>query len=415
MRESKFDLYTRSREKFSTSLFRDPTSEYRGCPLWAWNSELHKPLLRKEIRALQEMGIGGFTMHARVGLDTEYLGQKFMDCVAGCVAEAKKLSMKAFLYDEDRWPSGAAGGLLTKNDPSLRMRHLLFTPWKYGTPGHGPDGNISTGGAAFRGENGYLIGRYAINLDDAGHMSYRQLETCDVAASDLKPGEKIWYAYVESAPKSSWFNDAWYVDTLSPRAIASFIESTHEKYRSKPGVGSEFGRTVVAIFTDEPQVAGMTQLSTAQEEKDLFAPWTEGIQDTFKSSTGIDLVATLPELIWDLKCSFPDQTPSLSLTRYKFFDHIAELFTSSFLDQLSEWCEEHSLGQMGHMMEEPTLLSQTQCLGEAMRTYRSMQIPGVDMLVDAREYNTVKQCSSVARQYGRSACMSELYGVTNWT
>lgn len=418
-RPSNFDLYPKSRDEFSLDLFLDPTSEYRGCPLWSWNTQLHKPLLRKEIHALKEMGIGGFTMHSRVGLDTPYLGDKYLDCVATCVAEAKKLNMKAFLYDEDRWPSGAAGGLVTRDDPSTRMLHLLFTPWKYGTEGHGADQGLSSGGNSFRGESGYLLGRFAISLDDGGYMTYRQMQPEDhnQPSDVLLPGERIWYAYVESNPPSTWYNNAWYIDSLSPRAMRAFIDKTHEVYLAKAGVGDEFGKTLTAIFTDEPQFAGMTQLERPDEEKDLFMPWTEGLEKSFLDSTGLDLVAGLPELFWDLAPSRASggvqQRPSL--IKYHFHDHVAELFASAFLDQLSNWCEDHSLAQMGHMNEEPTLLQQTQCLGDAMRTYRSMQIPGVDMLVDSREWNTVKQCSSVVRQYGRTGCMSELYGVTNWT
>ncbi|CCG80983.1 protein of unknown function [Taphrina deformans PYCC 5710] len=418
-RASDFDLYPQSRKQFSNSSFTSPSAEYRGCPLWAWNTRLHKPLLRKEIKALKDMGIGGFTMHARVGLDTPYLGEEFTNCAVACIAEAKRLDMKAFLYDEDRWPSGAAGGSVTRDDPSLRMLHLLFTPWRYGTPGHGPDSSISTGSAPFRGESGYLLGRYAIKLDESGYMQYRHMQNEDnhQPSDVLQPGEVIWYAYVESSPPSSWYNGAWYVDTMSPRAMKAFLDSTHELYYRTKGIGDEFGKSVTAIFTDEPQFSGMVQFDTAKELKDCFAPWTEGLQDSFKMDTGLDIVEALPELFWDIERERRGGSPpdSISLVRYKYHDHVAELFTSAFLDQLSEWCEAHNIAQMGHMMEEPTLIQQTQCLGEAMRTYRSMQIPGVDMLVDSREYNTVKQCSSVVRQYGRTGCMSELYGVTNWT
>ena len=38
--------------------------------------------------------------------------------------EAEKLNMRAWLYDEDRWPSGAAGGLVTKNK-EFRIRYLI--------------------------------------------------------------------------------------------------------------------------------------------------------------------------------------------------------------------------------------------------------------------------------------------------
>jgi len=64
-------------------------------------------------------------------------------------------------------------------------------------------------------------------------------------------------------------------------------------------------------------------------------------------------------------------------------------------------------------MEEPSLHSQTTALGEAMRCYRSMGMPGMDLLVDWVEYNTAKQVSSVARQNGLCGAMTEIYGVTH--
>ena len=68
----------------------------------------------------------------------------------------------------------------------------------------------------------------------------------------------------------------------------------------------------------------------------------------------------------------------------------------------------------GHMMEEPTLQSQTAAVGEVMRSLVHFQLPGIDMLCDRLELTTAKQAQSVARQYGRPGVLSELYGVTNW-
>ena len=66
-------------------------------------------------------------------------------------------------------------------------------------------------------------------------------------------------------------------------------------------------------------------------------------------------------------------------------------------------------------MKEPFLWSQTDAVSEAMRCYRNLNVPGVDIFYDRFEYNTVKQATSVARQNGGRGVMSELYGVTNWT
>ena len=35
-------------------------------------------------------------------------------------------------YDEDRWPSGAAGGKVVEHNPDFKAKHVLFTPHKYG-------------------------------------------------------------------------------------------------------------------------------------------------------------------------------------------------------------------------------------------------------------------------------------------
>ena len=78
----------------------------------------------------KEMGFGGFHMHTRAGMSTEYLSDEFMDMVKACVNKAKSEDMFAYLYDEDRWPSGSAGGIVSQN-PEFVMRNLLFTTKPY--------------------------------------------------------------------------------------------------------------------------------------------------------------------------------------------------------------------------------------------------------------------------------------------
>jgi hypothetical protein len=52
--------YPKSAQPFSSKLFQNPTSEYRGCPLWAWNTKLQKEQLLRQIDTFQTMGMGGF-------------------------------------------------------------------------------------------------------------------------------------------------------------------------------------------------------------------------------------------------------------------------------------------------------------------------------------------------------------------
>ena len=107
-------LYPKKLEPtLSEELFQNPTREYRGTPFWAWNCQLNKDELLWQLEVFKKMGLGGAHMHVRTGMATEYLSDEFMGLIRACVDKCKEEDMLAWLYDEDRWPSGSAGGIVT--------------------------------------------------------------------------------------------------------------------------------------------------------------------------------------------------------------------------------------------------------------------------------------------------------------
>lgn len=380
-------------------LFKNPTSEYRGTPFWAWNSDLKSEELQRQIEVFKKMGLGGFHMHVRTGMSTNYLSDDFMGLIKDCVKKAEQEDMLAWLYDEDRWPSGAAGGLVTK-DEQYRARCLLMTtePCEEVAEDSKFMDSRSEGS---RDGKGHLITCYDVVLDKDGFLqSYKQ-----ISENDEAEGTK-WYAYLKIHAPSPWYNNQTYLDTLNPKAVQRFVEVTHERY--KETVGDSFGTTIPSIFTDEPQFTRKQLLDNSTDTDDIFMPWTDDIPETFKKQYNEDLLAHLPELFWEL----PDG--KVSMIRYHYHDHIAERFASAFADVCGNWCRKNGIALTGHMMEEPTLESQTAALGEAMRSYRGFDLPGIDMLCAGFEFTTAKQTQSAVHQFGREGMLSELYGVTGW-
>jgi hypothetical protein len=384
-------------EKLDIDLFRNPTAEYRGTPFWAWNADLKADELCRQIDVFREMGLGGFHMHVRTGLENEYLSDEFMQLVKTCVEKAKANEMLAWLYDEDRWPSGAAGGFVTK-DVEYRGRRYVFS--------HDYDKTVARNDEQ-KGENEpdnglEYITAYDIILDDNGYLiSYDQ-----ISKNDAVQGEK-WYLFTERLHDESWHNTQAYIDTLNPDAIRRFIEVTHEAYKRE--VGDEFDRTIPAIFTDEPQVVRKQVLNNSFDtDRDIMLPATPTFAERYEKKYGKNLFDVFPECVWELPKGIH------SPYRYYYHDLVSEMFTNAFADQIGAWCEENNIALTGHMMEEPTLRSQTAALSETMRSYRGFQIPGIDLLCNNYEYTTAKQCQSAVRQYNREAMLSELYGVTSW-
>ena len=392
-------LYPKNQsKKLDLALFKNPTAEYRCTPFWAWNCDLDQEVLEKEIDVMKQMGMGGFHMHTRVGMSTKYLSDEYMSFIKGCTEKAKKENMLAWLYDEDKWPSGFGGGYVTAKKEN-RQKYIMFTTVPYSdTVKEEQMGNASA--LAKRSDNGYLIAKYSVKLDSEGYLEeYKRIVEEEAAEGD------IWYAYLETPLESAWFNFQTYVDTLSKSAIDDFVSTTHERY--KQVVGDEFDKTVPAIFTDEPQVTKKKVLDHSTDKTDLVMPYTTDFEDTYFAAYGEKFLDKLPEVVWDKK-------GVISVTRYRYHDHVTERFVSAFCDNIGGWCKENNLLMTGHMMEEPTLETQTCAIGEAMRAYRSYGLPGVDMLCDWREYTTVKQAASATHQYGYPGVLSELYGVTNW-
>lgn len=393
-------LYPRKNDpQLTEELFRNPGSEYRGTPFWAWNCQLEKDELLRQLEVMKAMGFGGAHMHVRTGMATPYLSDEHMDLISACVDKCRDEKMLAWLYDEDRWPSGAAGGIVTREE-KYRARYLLFTPIPYSNSSYQKEIYYS-GAQAERSEKGKLLACYDIRLDETGALK----SAVRIAPEQEAVGTK-WYAYLETPNESPWYNNQTYVNTLDGAAMARFIEVTFERYLET--VGDDFGGVVPAIFTDEPQFTHKQSLFFPEEKKDVILPWSDDLAETFHAAYGEDLMETLPELFWEL----PDGR--VSTIRYHYHDHICERFTQAFADQCGSWCENHGLMLTGHMMEEPTLRSQTAALGEAMRSYRGFQLPGIDMLCNSFEFTTAKQAQSASRQFGREGVLSELYGVTGW-
>ena len=87
--------------------FENPGAEYRGKPFWSWNGELRGEELVRQAHVMKEMGLGGYFMHSRAGLITEYLGDEWFKLINEVADAAEADGMEAWLYDEDRYPSGS--------------------------------------------------------------------------------------------------------------------------------------------------------------------------------------------------------------------------------------------------------------------------------------------------------------------
>jgi hypothetical protein len=92
------------------SQFFNPPSEYRSAPLWDWNEQISKEGISFQMEEFKKAGIGGVFVHPRPGLLTEYLSNEWFELFDFTVQKGRELDMKVWIYDENSYPSGFAGG-----------------------------------------------------------------------------------------------------------------------------------------------------------------------------------------------------------------------------------------------------------------------------------------------------------------
>jgi len=337
--------------------------EFRGAPFWSWNDDLDPDELRRQVRLQKEAGLGGYFMHARVGLITPYLGPRWMECIAATVDEGKKADIRSWLYDEDKWPSGSVGRVIPEMGPEWQQKRLQLL--------EAPADEYQPQANALATFVGVRVGK------------------------QLSEVERVPDHRVSPDEKRTVFHFFWqpvgYADLLKPEVVDKFIELTHEAYKRL--CGADFGDAIPGIFTDEPNYAD--------------PPWTERLPEIFRRKNGYDVIEHLLSLFYHVG--------DTHTVRYDFWRTVTDLYVQTFSKRIYDWCEQNHLALTGHQLYEDTLLYQVRRVGSCMQHYEYMQVPGIDHLGrNIRDPLLNKQVSSVAHQFGGRRVLSETYGCSGW-
>ncbi|GEM_PF-1054563 len=383
--------------------FQNPASEFRFAPFWFINHELTEEETRWQVREMHSQGVGGFIYHPRHGLITEYLSDEFMSNCAAAIDEAKKLGMKAYLYDENNWPSGPADAKVFEGHPEFRMSGACVTERFDLNPRVDPGREINTGEE--------LIAVIAVPLEDGKPVGFPE-SAVDLAES-VEHGRLQWVPDRDQGGWRVWVITRGYVDhtffgpyldTLNPAAVRRFIELTHEKYAQ--WFSDEFGATVNGIFTDEPNM---------NFNAGACIPWTDALPGEFEWRRHYPLLTALPAL-------FDDLGPETARVRCDFWDTATDCYVNAYFKQIYEWCDARRLNLIGHVNVEGEIVAQARQQGDFFRGARYMHWGGCDYLrentwpVGDTVYNVLaagKFASSAAHLLGKRIVGCECFGLAS--
>ncbi len=359
------------------SLFASPPRQYSTAPLWVWNDRLTDAQVTGTLRDLARQNIKQAFVHPRPGLMTPYLSDEWFRLWKVALREADRLDMNLWIYDENSYPSGFAGGLVPDAMPESRGRGI---------------GMIEQSDAP--GWSDKIVAVY--RLENSGYENV----TGKIRSGQKLGADRYLVVTTMQAQPSPWYGGKYYVDLLKPGVTEKFLSITMDTYRRE--VGDQFGKRVPGVFTDEPQLRPAGGL-----------PWTEDLPQLFEKRWGYrltDHLAALREPLGDWK-----------RVRHNYFQLLLDQFVERWGKPYYEYCRKNNLEFTGHYWEHewPNCIS----VPDNMAMSAWQQRPGIDILMNQYREDThaqfgnvraVKELASVANQLGRERTLCEAYGAGGW-
>ncbi|MBE7170885.1 MAG: hypothetical protein INR73_09865 [Williamsia sp.] len=370
--------------------FASPPLPYAQTMDFGLGANLVPETIARQLDSVYKQGIRAISIEGNYNSPEPYLSPGYMERVKGVVSELKKRGMHLWIIDEGKYPSGFAGGLISKNAPEYRMQGIVVA-------------------ARIRLKEGEKIVDHqlpqqvisAVALNEASQEN----KLIDVGSGRLNwpgaPGNwqiilaehrfKTSVTRAASNPTHGKDTVNSLIDYLDPEATRKFIEFTHEQY--KKWIGDEFGKTVLGFRGDEPEYN--------------FTPWSPRLLEVFKQKKGYDIQPYLASFF------LPQPTREQKLAKADFWDVWSDLFRDNFFGVLSDWCARNNLEFMVHINHEDKLMDLARSEGDFFKTMRPVQIPGVDAIWHQIWYDNIadfpKLASSAAHMYGRPRALSESF------
>jgi len=338
-------------------LFTDPPAHYRSFPFYSINDRLDTTEIKRQIAGFKEAGFGGFYLHSRDGLLTEFLSEDWWQIMNAAVEAGNQHGLQTMFYDEDKWPSGYAGGIIPKMKEAYRAKSLARLEKSTPLP--------------------------------AGSVVLREDEK---------------YRYIEHTAQmgNAKFNGTCYVDLMNPEMVKAFLQVSHKPYIEK--YKSKIQGYVPGFFTDEPHIhARYFDPKTPHKGLYSYSPY---VRKKFKALFGYDFIDKV-DLLFEEKDNWRQ-------VRLQYHQAVALQFEESFSKQIASFCEQNGFLFTGHYLAEDVLEKVRDRAGNTMLHYRNLHQPGIDILGLGFEDKliTARALSSVANQCDQPRRLSELFGIS---
>lgn len=334
------------------------------------------------IQQMYEQGIRNFTVESRP--DPEFLKEGWWHRLDLITKEAKKRGMHYWILDDKHFPTGAANDQVPEE---FRKHFLEYRRADFVSTGvpcifdlstladikkvmkdkkHLKDrlvrlilvkNDVSDNRSFVEGSEEDLTDKISTNRNNKRQL-YLKLPRGDysllILYDTMADGEK----FTEN-----------YLDPMRKEATQILIDQVYEPHWHH--LGSEFGKTIKAFFSDEPRFGSSSYRTDIVGKTDSPLPWNEEVE---KKLLNINTISSK-----DLIYLFIGTSEHAKQVRFHYLDIISQLYSENFSQVIGNWCQEHGVDYVGHVIEDDNAHARIgQGAGHYFRAMAGQTIAGID-------------------------------------
>ncbi len=314
---------------------------------WQHGAEKRTVSIREKMKQIHADGVRAVCVESRPHPD--FVGEEWWRDMDELFACAEEYGIKVWFLDDDHYPTGHANGAVRQH-PELRGWHLA-------------ENHADVIGPVREGM--LLLNKYDPADTVLGVFAYRRTETSEDLLTDeiidLSSGVRDGFIFFD-LPAGTWRIFTYlrtrksvlesYVDMLNPASVRLLIDEVYEPHYRH--YGARAGKTFMGFFSDEPKyknrAIGTTKQFTGYYNMNIGVagmalPWSGDVLDMMERALGRSPLSLLAALWYRIE----GQTAKV---RHAYMDAVSRLYSEAFSVQLGNWCREHGLEYIGHMVED---------------------------------------------------------------
>ena len=353
-----------------------------------WQRGEGEAVIREEIARVDAAGIGAVCVEARPHPD--FLGPQWWRDFDVIMEEARVRGMRVWVFDDDHFPTGHAAGAMEHAPAELRRLYLkehhidAIGPQRTRTSSSATSFLIRPWFMDFRrptASGGTLIAAVAARREEASDTLTGEFVDLtshvrdDVLYWDIPEGYwRVFLLVVSPSGGSERHQD--YVNVLVAESVRVLIDTVYDAFYER--YQEDFGHTFAGFFSDEPGFYNDQQVFSYESKlgkAGVDLPWCEGLLEQLEAAFGQDYRTYLP-LLWH------DGGPLTSAVRYTYMDVVSQLYARHFAGQIGDWCRDHRVEYIGHVLEDNGAHARLGCgAGHYYRALWGQDMAGLDVVL----------------------------------